>query len=113
MCDYSFYVTEYHGALSEAEFSRQAVPALAYLDMLTLGRINRPSPEHVQHKVKLALCAVVDVQAQQEAGEITSESNDGISVTYAKRDGTDGQRRFNAAALYLANTGLLYRGCCF
>ena len=63
----------------------------------------------------MALCAVVDAMHKAEnGGDIASESNDGISVTYAvKAQQTQQQRLYDAASAHLAWTGLLYRGCCF
>ena len=50
----------------------------------------------------------------ENGGDIASESNDGISVTYAvKAQQTQQQRLYDAASAHLAWTGLLYRGCCF
>ena len=50
----------------------------------------------------------------ENGGDISSETNDGISVTYAaKVQQTERQRLYDAAAAHLAWTGLLYRGCCF
>ncbi len=105
--DYAFYTDTYHGALTEDGFSRASVFASAYLDELTMGRITDRLGEKDRLAVKLALCAVCDARAVDEQRDgIAAESNDGISVSYDKSTG----RMYNAAALYLASTGLLYRG---
>lgn len=112
--DYTFYRQDYRGEREETEFERLSVRAAAYLDTLTMGRINRPDlPPSVVHKAKLALCACIDELAEIEAGSIVAESNDGVSVTYARSGETDERRLFKAASAYLLTTGLLYRGCCF
>ena len=48
---------------------------------------------------------------QERGGAVTAESNDGVSVTYAAPTQSEERRLYNAAALHLGNTGLLYRGC--
>ncbi len=105
--DYEFYTGTYHGTLTEDEFTRASVFASAYLDELTLGRITDAQSGTDRQAVKLALCAVCDARAVDERRDgIAAESNDGISVSYEKSTGS----LYNAAALYLAPTGLLYRG---
>ena len=49
---------------------------------------------------------------QEHGGGVAAETNDGISVTYVAGAGvkSEGRRLYEAAALFLANTGLLYRG---
>lgn len=109
--DYTFYTSEYHGAIGFESFSCAVGKASAYLDTLTMGRAARSMPAAMQHRAKLALCALTDILVRLDAGEITAESNDGASVTYAKSAKTEEQRLYETAALYLAGTGLLYRGC--
>lgn len=116
MTDYVFYTSDYGGSLPEEEFSRLCGRASAYLVSITLGKSGLPNlPETVRKSVDMALCAVVDAMHKAEnGGEIASESNDGISVTYAaKVQQTEQQRLYDAASTHLAWTGLLYRGCCF
>lgn len=111
--DYEFYKDTFHGKLPEAEFERQAVYASAYLDDLTMGRTSAPLPPDTLERAKLALCAVVDAYATNEKkGDVASETNDGISVTYrsAAEGATPARRLYDAAACFLDNTGLLYRG---
>lgn len=110
--DYIFYAGDYHGSLSMDEFERLSVFASAFLDDLTMGRIREDLPEETLRRVKLAHCAIVDAKSAAERRDgVAAESNDGISVTYAEPSAAAGARRFyEAAALYLAPTGLLYRG---
>lgn len=116
MPNYEFYSVTYGGTLPETDFSRLCGRASAYLASITLGKSGLPSlPATIQKSVGMALCAVVDAMHKSEnGGEIVSETNDGISVTYAaKPQQTVQQRLYDAAAAHLAWTGLLYRGCCF
>lgn len=115
MPDYAFY-RAMGGTLSEEEFVRLRGKAWAYLDGLTLGRVNRLLPGPSADRVKRACCAVADeYAAQEQGGEVVSASNDGYSETYAGSGQTAPQRLYCAAALHLTPTGLLYAGmggCC-
>lgn len=104
------------GTLSEEEFVRLCGRAWAYLEALTMGRVSKALPGPVAERVKRACCAVADEYAAQEkGGEVVSANNDGYSETFAGSGRTAAQRLYDAAALYLAPTGLLYAGmggCC-
>lgn len=112
MPDYDFYQNVYFiGTLSEKDFSRLVGKAWAYLETLTMGRVNMTLPTMVANKVKLACCALVHEYADQErGGEIASATNDGYQETYVSSGRTANQRLYDIAALYLAPTGLLYAG---
>lgn len=106
--NYEFYSGPFCGQMDLMDFNRLSVYARAYLDELTMGRIDGDIPEDTETRAKMALCAVVDAfRNNEQVGGVASETNDGISVTYAK---TDSQRLYEAAALFLGPTGLLYRG---
>ena len=114
MIDFTFYRGTYGGTLSEEPFYRLRGRAAAYLATLTLGKSELASlPEALRNSVNMALCAVVDaIHKAENGGDIASESNDGISVTYAtKAQQTEAQSLYDAASPYLAWTGLMYRGC--
>ena len=87
--------------------------ASALIDQLTFGRIHRL--DTVPESVERAACAAAECLYQNEVRaerEITSESNDGYSVTYST-GGTQKDATANAVAKirsFLASTGLLYRG---
>lgn len=108
--DYDYYLNEYSGnAVAEADFVRLSRQASAYLDSLTCGKI-RGTWVDGSH-VKDACCALADIlHAQEQGGEVASESNDGASVTYVTDNATPEQRMYNAAVMYLSSTGLLYAG---
>ena len=112
MCyaDYDYYINYYSGrAIAETDFPRLSRQASAYLDMLTLDKIT--GDWETDERVKNACCAVADVYAKQDAGgEVASESNHSVSRTYVASGKSTDKQLYDAAVLYLANTGLLYRG---
>ena len=111
---YEFYYGIYCGRMSREDFDRLAIYASAYLDELNMGRTAGELPAETQEKAKMALCAVADAyRLNEQGGGVASETNDGISVTYVagvSNTKTDGRRLYEAAALFLGPTGLLYRG---
>lgn len=107
--DYLYYQDVYGGTMPESDFSRQARKASAYLEQLTLGRIRLMAGDS---RVRDACCAVAEEYQTQERGFVVSETNKNHSVTMGRTDTekSGGFRLYEAAALYLAGTGLLYRG---
>lgn len=111
--EYSFYTGEYHGSMTAEQFTRQLLPASAYVDDLTMGRASADDlTEDELLRVRYAICAAAEAMHDAPAhGDVVSESNDGISVHY--ESGGSGVREKqirDAAVLYLAQTNLLYRG---
>ena len=108
--DYDYYLNEYSGnAVAGADFVRLSRQASAYLDGLTCGKIRGTWVD--DSRVKDACCALADIlHAQEQGGEVASESNDGASVTYVTSGKTAQNRMCDAAVMYLSNTGLLYAG---
>lgn len=109
--DYTFYVYTYHGKLTDEEYTRLSVRGKAEIDRLTFGRAATATGDNMT-AVQLAQCAVVDELAYMEqGGEITSESNDGVSRSYAAGAvRSKSQRIADAARVYLASTNLCYAG---
>ena len=112
--DYAYYTKNYLGTEITAEkFGPNMLAASALIDQVTFGRIHRL--DTVPECVKRAACAAAECLYQNEVRaerEITSESNDGYSVTYST-GGTQKDATANAVAKirsFLASTGLLYRG---
>lgn len=107
--DYTYYAGSYLGKLTEPEFNRLSVRAVAEINRVTFGRAASAADLDA---VKLAQCAVVDELAYMEqGGEITSESNDGVSRSYAAGAArSKAQRIHDAARVYLASTNLCYAG---
>lgn len=110
---YDYYQNIYCGTMTEDEFRRHIRSASAYLDQITFGRVGALAEgDPLQSRVADACCAVAEASLlNQRGGNVVSESNDGISKTYAGvGQKTDMQRMYESAALYLSGTGLLYRG---
>lgn len=112
--DFSYYRDTYCGEMAEGDFKRFSRSASAYLDSITFDRIPSVTDEKIKERVKEACCAVADALLRKEQRDgIAAESNDGVSVTYAiyASETNENERRlYQAAVLYLGNTGLLYRG---
>lgn len=109
--DYAFYVGTFKGNLTEAEYDRLCIRANAEINRMTSQRAKTATGE-VLELVKYAECAVIDELSTQSAGgsgDVTSESNDGISRSYATGAVAKSSRqRIDAAAYtFLCNTNLL------
>ena len=112
--DFSFYPNEYQGTLTEAEYNRFSVRASAEIDRITTNKAQTATGLTLD-LVKLAECAVIDELSYQSlggSGDVTSESNDGISRSYATGAVAKSSRqRIDAAAhTWLCNTNLLFCG---
>lgn len=121
---HEWYTATYGGQLDEDTFIRLAAQAFLFADAMTeyrLGARWATLPCSVQNAVKTAICAYADqAYVEESGGPVQSESNDGISRTYAgvsasggassRNAGTAHGRLSDALRLYLAPTGLLYRG---
>lgn len=111
MCgaDYGFYATVYGGQLAEAEYKRLRARARLEIENLTFGRAYSVTDEDTITRVKMAECAVADELSRMKNGVLASASNDGYSETYVTTRSAR-QRVSDAAARYLALTGLLFAG---
>lgn len=123
---YEWYKTTYGGELDEATFNRLSARAFLFADALTEYRLSKrwmALPEGIRSAVMSAVCAFVDQARVEECGgPVVSESNDGISRTFASpRSSSGASARYGggdsaqgalaeAIRVYLAPTGLLYRG---
>lgn len=110
--DFKFYKDTYHGGASETEYSRLAVRAAAYVDRMTFGRAKTAKGADLD-AVKMAECAIVDeLVTQEQGGIVTSETNDGISRSYATGSvvKSSTQRIYAAAEVFLCNTNLCFAG---
>lgn len=110
--DYPFYQNEYHGAAVESEYTRLVVRAAAYVDRMTFGKAKTAIGADLE-AVKMAECAIVDeLLAQEQGGVVVSESNDGISRSYATGSvvKSSTQRIYAAAEVFLCNTNLCFAG---
>ncbi|MEA4899319.1 MAG: hypothetical protein VB065_14045 [Eubacteriales bacterium] len=106
------------GTLDAAAFAVQEFRARQLIDQLTHGRIKGEDP--VREAVKHTARALIALQTYDEAHggrEVASESNDGLSVTYATTGPGGGYaRRVDIVCDYLTNettaagVPLLYAG---
>ena len=121
---YEWYKTTYGGELDEVTFNRLSSQAFPFSDAMTEYRLSKRWPylaEALKTAVMSAICAYADqAYIEENGGPIQSETNDGISRTYAatsasggsfsRNAGTAQGRLSDALRLYLAPTGFLYRG---
>lgn len=112
--DFKYYVEVFRSGviLNESTFNTVINEANAYINLLTRGNIT-----DVTDEVKNAICGVCDViynrKLHDEINIISSESLGNHSVSYKCDKITTQERKkqmLDVAKLYLANTGLLYRG---
>ncbi len=110
--DYDYYSKVYGGtAVPVAKFPRYARQAQALVDQITFGRIQQ-MPQ-VPEEAMDAVCAAAEVayEAGKRSSDIKSENIDGYSATYGDRTAASLNAEMRgAAAPYLANTGLMFRG---
>lgn len=109
--NYFFYTGTFYGALSEGDFNRLAVRATAEINRITFNRAATATGADLE-AVKLAQCAVIDELYKIEmGGDIASESNDGVSRSYASGTArSKTQRIVEAARVYLDSTNLCFAG---
>ena len=112
--DFAYYRDTYSGILTEAEYRRFSVRAAAEINRITSNKAKTATGEDLE-AVKMAECAVIDELSYQSfggSGDVTSESNDGISRSYATGAVSKSSRqRIDAAAFtWLSNTNLLFVG---
>lgn len=121
---YEWYKTTYGGELDEETFARLSSQAFLFADAMTEYRLSARwvcLAESVRTAVMSAVCAYADqANIEESGGPVSSETNDGISRTYvassssgggsSKNAGTAQGRLSDAIRLYLAPTGLLFRG---
>jgi hypothetical protein len=116
------YTTDYLGtAIASADFARLALRASAVIDQVTFQRtaaIILAATEIVTiDLIAMATCAVAEeilsIEGSGNVDGIQSESIGSNSVTYTKNAHaqlTSNEKLARAAKLYLASTGLMYRG---
>lgn len=108
--NYDFYSMNYGGdKVPENEWDRLALKAEQRLKSFSFGRI--PEEWDGQSWENLAKCAVCEMVEQlhriEQRNGITSENNDGYSVTYEKTERSTEEVLYQIAKVYLVNTGLL------
>lgn len=107
--DYAYYIGTYCGtAVPEGEFTRLSRKASAYIDTVTHGNAEKAENSKVKAKLSDACCAVCEeLYRQEQGGEIASETNHNVSRTYVTSNKARERKLYDAAILYLTNTGLL------
>lgn len=113
---YEYYQKDFGGTAIVADrFQVCAAWASRLVDRITFGRVARMAEAERPDFVRDAVCAAAEVYLSgMDAAEksVKSESNDGYSVTYAdaKTLSSVSKEARSAAMMYLANSGLVYRG---
>lgn len=139
--DYTFYTDVFFGKdISADDFPRLASRSSDFLDYYTRGKAEVIEDEKIRLALAKACCAVAEAMQVNErakalaaktmtaalasdSNEIKSESVGSYSVSYATAGDflkgneaqavRDARIQYSQIALeYLADTGLLYRGCC-
>lgn len=120
--DYTFYTTTYLGtAIASADFGRLALRASQVIDNSTFNRaaaiVTADEDADTIALIQMATCAVAEeIQTQESSGSIdgvTSERVGSYAVTFGAGSRamlSNEVKQENAARLYLAQTGLMYRG---
>ena len=104
--DYDYYSNIYRGNIIPAEDHMKYLrKAEAYVQSLIFGR----DPGERTESVKLAVCNVAELLYLDESRRgISAENVDGYSVSYT---GGDVEKSiYDAALVYLSDSGLMYAG---
>lgn len=125
--DFAYYTGTYYGtSIPEEKFPYHARQASMLINALTFGRTAAVAASLLPDAVKDATCRAAELYAEYEArksnaaaatrnGLVKSETNDGYSVSYADYDASAEKAEAEDTigrelAIYLASTGLMYRG---
>lgn len=102
--DSKFYIEAYMGKeIAPDDFPRLSERASAYLDSISAAADH---PDDTA--VKMAACAVAEAwQANENGGDVVSESVGSWSRSYASGGKTGEARLLEAARMYLGPTGLM------
>ncbi len=113
--DYQYYTNTYLGnAIDQKDFDRLAKLASIHIDRITFDRASVNT--EFTNEIKEAMCAVAELLNEMEidgGSGIQSEKVGNLSITYGQnspKQQSKMKRIFEAAKLYLDNTGLMYRG---
>lgn len=118
MADFEFYALNYKGSVipNDEAFESAVVEAKAYVDALITDRSNLRYA-FVEEAYKMAICAAADeiykANTADEGGVLVSESVGNHSKSYKDTALTMQERstaKNSKVRMFLANTGLLYRG---
>lgn len=109
MCfDYGEY-SAMGGELSNAEFSRFAFKSWKELEKATYGRIKNAAPSETVRRCMFELIEYLSANDRNGVPvSASSESNDGYSISYVRKDSS--AEISDIIYAYLSDTELLYRG---
>lgn len=114
----SYYLDKWAGEVDSAVFPRYLMRATQIIKQY-IGN-NLASADEVPTEVKMCCCEVADYlywleqKSTQKDSSIKSESVGDLSVSYATAEEVEQQKAKqirNIVYCWLADTGLLYRGC--
>lgn len=125
--DFTYYSGTYFGtAIPQDKFPYYAKQASMLINALTFGRTAAVAASLLPDALKDATCRAAELYAEYEArksnaaaatrnGLVKSENNDGYSLSYADYDAVADKASTEEAigaelAIYLAHTGLMFRG---
>lgn len=103
---------EYGGALQEPEFNRFSLESKAKLDYMTENRLVNDKIYHPN--VKFAMLKLIELYKRKseyektDGGVISSESNDGVSVSYATQSSRDFLETFDKDAYNVVKEHLMH-----
>ena len=107
---FEYYKDTYHGSkiCSRDDFLQFSRKASSYLTQFILSK----DTMGFETEVSDCICALSDeFFKMSETGNISSVNNDGLSVSFNNQDKTGfSQNLEEIVNMYLASTGLLYRG---
>ncbi|WP_252247441.1 hypothetical protein [Clostridium sp. ZBS4] len=111
--DYNFYKESFGGnTIPEGSFLKFNLKASAYINKITFGRVKKL--EEIPEEVKFAVCSTMEVmkKIEDDGGVISSETEGDHSVSYVDGISTMSEEKkiYETARLFLADTGLLYKG---
>lgn len=109
--NYNFYTNDFGGTVVPPNlFSKFKIKAFYYLKQITF---NRCVDKKFEIEVKFALCEMIEklYKYEKDGGIKTSESVGNHSVSFkVKEDSSLEKEIYKVANIYLADTGLLFRG---
>ena len=113
--DYNFYVESFGGSqVQESTWLSLELKAEKRLEHFSFGRTACDwSEKDWEQNAKYAICEMTEAMQKREArGNISSENNDGYSVSYQTEQTEEAfeSRLYQIASTYLMSGGLLYMG---
>lgn len=112
---YDYYLTNYGGAeMPPLKFYAFETRARNHINTFTFNRIDFKNldklDESIEESIKLSICAVIEVLYKYSNPIITQEKTGDNSITYKVSARSKEKEIYKTAKVYLADTGLLYRG---